>query len=102
MNNRMTCVDDLKISHTYPTVSTSNIKTLNNKYGTVILLSISRGRVYDYLGMTFDFSKTGGINITIFDNVDIIIEGSPLVCKSGIECGTTSPSSIYIYSLLGM
>ena len=83
MNNRMTCVDDLKISHIYPTVSTSIIKTLNDKYGTVILLSISRGRVCDYLGITFDF----------------IIEGSPLVCKSGIECGTISSSSIYIYTV---
>ena len=44
-------VDDLKISHAEPNVVTSIINELDNTYGDIMPLSISRGKIHDYIGM---------------------------------------------------
>lgn len=48
-------VDDLKISHVNESVVTSIIDALDYKYGEIMPVSHSRGKVHDYLGMAFDF-----------------------------------------------
>ena len=50
-------VDDLKISHKNTNVVTSTIESLSAKYGITMPLSIVRGKVHEYLGMTFDITK---------------------------------------------
>ena len=54
-------VDDLKISHKDPAVNTKTIKQLAKIYGPGI--TVSRGKVHDYLGMDLDF--TGHKNVKI-------------------------------------
>lgn len=50
-------VDDLKISHVDPEVVTKIIESLDEEYGKVGKMTVRRGKVHDYLGMTLDFSK---------------------------------------------
>lgn len=49
-------VDDLKISHREPNVVTSVIKRLNDEFGDKAPLTVTRGKVHKYLGMTIDYS----------------------------------------------
>ena len=52
-------VGNLKTSHKNTKVVTSIIKSLSNKYGITMPLSIGQGKLHEYLGMTFDFSNIG-------------------------------------------
>ena len=88
-------VDDIKISHKNANVVTSIIESLSAKYGTTVPLSISRGKVHEYLGMTFDFTKKGEVSITMYDQVDDIIESAPTIYKTGVGSATASPTNLY-------
>ena len=59
-------VDDLKISHKNPTVITNIIKKLERAYGKVNPLTVSRGKVHDYLGMTLDYRTKGKLKLTMY------------------------------------
>eukprot|EP00978_Attheya_sp_CCMP212_P046091 scaffold373512_cov98-Attheya_sp.AAC.1 len=52
-------VDDLKISHVATVTVTSIISKLEVEFGNEAPLTIRRGKVHDYLGMTIDFSTPG-------------------------------------------
>ena len=51
-------MDDLKISHKEEKEVMKFIKDLGEIYGNK--LTVTRGKVYSYLGMHFDFTKSGG------------------------------------------
>ena len=59
-------VDDFKISHVDPEVVTSIIKKLDGKYGDIMPLSVSRGKIHDYLGMVFDYTVCDKVKITMY------------------------------------
>jgi hypothetical protein len=52
-------VDDLKISHVSEEVNTDIIKIINDEFGKESPITITRGKVHDYLGMTLDYSEKG-------------------------------------------
>ena len=52
-------VDDLKISHVDSSVVDDIIASLKEEYGQVGEMTVKRGKVHDYLGMTLDFSDEG-------------------------------------------
>jgi hypothetical protein len=58
-------VDDLKISHFDPTVVTDVIQMLSDEFGKEAPLTIRRGHVHDYLGMTLDFSVPGKVKFAM-------------------------------------
>ena len=66
-------VDDLKISHSDPTVVADIIAILEKKYGK---MSVSRGTTHEYLGMTLDFSKKGKVIIDMRNYVKRVLEAS--------------------------
>ena len=47
-------VDDLRVSHVNPAVNTQTIRDLAKIYGPGI--TVTRGKVHDYLGMDLDYS----------------------------------------------
>jgi len=49
-------VDDLKISNASKDMVENIIKALNKKFGKVIPLTMTLGKVLEYLGMTLDNS----------------------------------------------
>ena len=58
-------------------------------------LSIRRGKVHKYAGMTFEFTKKGEAKITMYDQIDDIIENAPEIYKTGVGSATASPTNLY-------
>ena len=70
-------VDDLKISHKNHEVVTMIIKQLDNEFGQKAPLTVARGKVHEYLGMTIDYSSVGKVQISMKDYIQNILNGLP-------------------------
>ena len=71
-------VDDLKIYHMDPVVVTAILNLVNTNYGTISLLTVTRGRAHDYLGMMIiDFSCEGKVKFTMIEYIDNILQDLP-------------------------
>jgi len=71
-------VDDCKLSHESPKAMDKMIKWLKQEYESIFedgsgKMTISRGKVHKYLGMTLDYRTSGQVKITMYDYVDEII-----------------------------
>ena len=86
-------VDDLKISHVDAGVVDNIIDLLNERYGKEAPLTVTRGKVHDYLGMTLDFSLEGKVLIRMEDYVEGILEEAP-DDMSG-EAGTPAANHLF-------
>lgn len=70
-------VDDLKISHKDPDVVTSILNLLSAEFGREATLTITLGKVHDYLGMRFDYSEPGKVKVTMIDYIDNMLAELP-------------------------
>ena len=70
-------VDDLKISHKDPKVVTRIINKLKKRYGKINPLSVARGKVHDYLGMTLDFRHKRKVKVTMYNFIRDMLEEVP-------------------------
>lgn len=88
-------VDDLKESHLDEAVVTDVINSINKRYGEIMPISISRGKVHDYLGMVFDYSTPGEVMIHMYQYISELIASAPEVYKTGIGSATPAPTNLY-------
>jgi hypothetical protein len=70
-------VDDLKISHMSPNVVTSVIEQLDEAFGKEAPLTITRGKIHEYLGMTLDYSEAGKVKIYMVEYIMRMLENLP-------------------------
>ena len=70
-------VDDLKISHKDPNVVTDIITMLESEFGNEAPLTITRGKVHEYLGLTIDFSIDGKVMFTMIEYIKGMLEELP-------------------------
>ena len=70
-------MDDLKISHKNPAVVTKIIDKLNKKYGKINPLTVSRGKVHDYLGMVLDYRSEKKVKVTMYKFIDQMLKEVP-------------------------
>jgi hypothetical protein len=70
-------VDDLKISHVDPEVVTSVIELVEGEFGKEAPLTIMRGKVHEYLGMTIDFSTKSKVRFSMIDYIRNILDELP-------------------------
>jgi hypothetical protein len=70
-------VDDAKISHIEPEVVDVIIGLMNDEFGKEAPLTISRGKIHDYLGMTFDFFEDGVVSVDMIDYIQSVIAEMP-------------------------
>ena len=70
-------VDDLKISHKHTQVVDDIIAMLGDEFGKEMPLTITRGKIHDYLGMVLDFSKPGEVTVDMIDYVKSVIAEMP-------------------------
>jgi hypothetical protein len=70
-------VDDLKLSHVKQEVLDGIIDTLNERYGKIAPLTVTRGDIHEYLGMTLDYSCPGKVTIRMDDYVKDILAEAP-------------------------
>ena len=71
-------VDDCKLSHKDKKVNDRMIKWLRQEYESIFedgsgKMTVNRGKVHKYLGMTLDYTVRGRVKITMFDYVDEIL-----------------------------
>jgi hypothetical protein len=71
-------VDDCKLSHRTPKVMDKMIKWLRQEYESIFEdgsgeMTVSRGKVHTYLGMTLDYTVCGQVKITMIGYVDEIL-----------------------------
>eukprot|EP00957_Ditylum_brightwellii_P033500 2538705-Ditylum_brightwellii.AAC.1 len=64
-------VDDLKISHVNSEVVTELINKIQDKYGKEKLMTVTRGKILNYLGMNIDFMSPGKVMI---DTIEYVIK----------------------------
>jgi hypothetical protein len=95
-------VDDLKISHVDPKVVTTILNLLDSKYGQEIVggkrapLTVKRGKLHDYLGMTLDYSEPGCVKVDMTDYVTKILDETP----EDMEGTATSPASAHLFKII--
>jgi hypothetical protein len=70
-------VDDLKISLQDPEVVTNVIQKLTKVFGNESPLTVRRGKVHDYVGMSLDFSETGKVIVSMQDYINGILSEVP-------------------------
>jgi hypothetical protein len=71
-------VDDCKLSHRKTKVMDSIIDFLRQEYESIFedgsgAMTVSRGKIHKYIGMTLDYTVPGQVKITMFDYVDEIL-----------------------------
>jgi hypothetical protein len=71
-------VDDCKLSHHTKKVMDSMIEYLRQEYESIFedrsgAMTMSRGKIHKYLGITLDYTVRGQVKINMFDYVDEII-----------------------------
>ena len=72
-------VDDCKISHVLTKVVDTMVKWLRKEYESIFedgsgQMTVSRGKVHTYLGMTLDYRTKGCVKVTMLDYVEEIID----------------------------
>ncbi|KAI2495312.1 Reverse transcriptase (RNA-dependent DNA polymerase) [Fragilaria crotonensis] len=88
-------VDDLKISHVDPKVVDDVIELLKSEFGKEAPLTISRGKVHEYLGMTIDFSVKGKVKFTMIDYIENMITELPADMSGTVR----SPASSHLFDV---
>ena len=88
-------VDDLKISHVDAEVVEDIISRLNERYGGRAPLTVTRGKVHEYLGMTIDYSVAGKVTIRMDEYVQEILDEA----RPDMDGESTTPAAEHLYEV---
>jgi hypothetical protein len=94
-------VDDCKLIHRKTKVMDSMIDYLRQEYESIFedgtgSMTVSRGKIHKYLGMTLDYTVRGQVKITMFDYMDEIITAfDKAEPKGGGTKTSAAPDSIF-------
>lgn len=91
-------VDDCKLSHKSSKSMDDMIDWLKLEYESIFedgsgKMTVNRGKVHKYLGMTLDFSKKGQVQISMFDYINEILAAYELVALAEPRSLGTKPSA---------
>ena len=88
-------VDDLKLSHVETEVLEDILSKLQQKWGKEAPLTVTRGKVHVYLGMTIDYSVDGQVTFKMSDFVDEIVKETPEDLTKGVS---TTPAANHLFT----
>jgi hypothetical protein len=94
-------VDDCKLSHRKKKVMDTMIEYLREEYESIFddgtgAMTVRRGKIHKYLGMTLDYTVCGQVKITMFDYVDDILTAFDKAKPKGGGTKTSSaPDSLF-------
>ena len=88
-------VDDMKISHADSRVVDDIIRTLEQEFRKEAPLTIRRGKVHDYLGMTLDFTNPGKVTIRMEDYVKNMLAELP----EDMDGMATTPAAEHLFTV---
>ena len=70
-------VDNLKVSHVDKKEVDKFIEQMEAEFGTEAPLSVSHGKVHDYLGMNLDFRTEGEVRVDMEHYIDMMLHDAP-------------------------
>ena len=76
-------VDDIKLSHVENSVAEAVLAELEKEFGKEALLTVTRGKVHEYLGMKIDFSQDGKVIFSMEDYIEALLAEMPDDLKKG-------------------
>ena len=88
-------VDDMKISHVDTKIVDDVIKRLEREFGKEAPLTIRRGKIHDYLGMTLDFSLPGKVQISMEEYIRNMLSELP----EDMEGTATTPAAEHLFKI---
>jgi hypothetical protein len=88
-------INDLKISHVDPRVVDRVLEDINEKYGKEAPITVTRGKVHDYLGMTFDYQEDGVVKVTMIDYINKMLEDLP----ADMDGSAPSPAENHLFQV---
>ena len=80
-------VDDCKISHEDKDVVDDTIRKLEECFGDESSITVTPGKVHDYLGMTINYSTKGEVKFYMYDYV-VVYSNMPLRRSRGSDRST--------------
>jgi hypothetical protein len=95
-------VNDLKISHVDPKAVTTILNLLDSKYGQKIVggkrapLTVKRGKIHDYLGITLNYSEPGYMKLDMIEYVEKILAEMP----ENMTGTATSPAADRLFKIV--
>ena len=88
-------IDNLKVSHVEATEVEKFVQQMEETFGLETPLTVSCGRVHDYLGMTLDFHTKGEVQINMEHYIDMMLQDAPEEMK-----GTaTTPAAPHLFKV---
>ena len=88
-------VDDLKISHVEEDALDEFISMMEVEFGEDSPLSVSRGPIQQYLGMTLDFSEKGKVVVKMEDYVKTMLNDAP----SSMDGKAATPAAAHLFKI---
>ena len=88
-------VDDLKVSHEEESALDEFIAMMEKDFGQDAPLSVLRGPVQEYLGMTLDFSERGQVVIKMSDYVKSMLNDAP----ASMDGKATTPAAAHLFKV---
>ena len=88
-------VDDLKSSHVNGKVNDEFAEWLEEKHGEHGRVKVHRGKVHDYLGMTFDCSEKGKVKIDMTSCVEDMLEEFPKKLQENETAMTPAADNLF-------
>jgi Reverse transcriptase (RNA-dependent DNA polymerase) len=89
-------VDDLKLSHDDVEVVDQEVQLLSDEFGDEMELTIRRGKIHDYLGIRFDFTKQGKVTMTMNDFIQELLKECPDDLMKG---ASTTPAASHLFTV---
>ena len=87
-------IDDLLLSNKYPNIVTLYIRKLQQEYGSREDLTVTRGKIHEYLGMTLDFSVKLEVRFSQYDFLKKLFNSLPKSIKVGRKY-TAAPEYLF-------
>ena len=89
-------VDNLMAAHMHPGVVTEHIKLLDGVYGTKDPLTVTRGKIHEFLGITIDFSLQRGVAFSQYDFIKKFWKSLPEDLKGSYR---NTPAPDYLFKV---
>ena len=70
-------VDNIKISHKNQQVLEDLLTLLNDEFGKEAPLTVTRGKIHNYLGMVIDYTVLGKVKFTMKDFIQGVLDECP-------------------------
>ena len=86
-------MDDLKVSHIESKEVDKFIKQMKEEFRADAPLSVSRGKVHDYLGMNLDFRVKGELRIDMEHYIDMMLHDAP----EDMEGVSNTPAAAHLF-----